>query len=842
MSMSDADAKAAGTPTPERDPVCGMTVIPEKAAGKLDYAGKLYYFCGKSCLEKFKTDPAKYLNAPVKAAGIGHGTMVQLGVSAKPASAATAATLVHSSATGSVTYICPMDPDVSSEKPGPCPKCGMALEPASPIRPVIRTTAKYTCPMHPEVVRDEPGACPKCGMALEPMEANSAAEEENPELRDMTRRFWIGVALTIPVFILAMLADFNIAGLNAAIWVNWVNWILATPVALWCGWPFFQRGWRSIQTWNLNMFTLISLGVGVAYIYSVVATLAPRIFPAGFQSHPGIVGTYFEAAAVITVLVLLGQMLELRARGKTGAAIRELLDLTPKMARRVTDGGRETDVPLANVAVGDRLRVRPGEKIPVDGIVLEGASTVDESMISGEPLPVEKKTGDAVIGGTVNGTGGLFMEAKKIGSETLLAQIINLVSQAQRSRAPIQKLADKVAGIFVPAVVGSAILTFILWAIFGPAPALAYALVNAVAVVMIACPCALGLATPMSIMVGVGRAAKLGVLIKNAEVLERMEKINTIALDKTGTVTEGKPKVVTLEPQEGVTADELLQLAACLERGSEHPLAAAIVKAAEEKHLPMLSSQDFQSLSGKGVTGRVKGRIISIGNTAMMREKNIAIEALDQHVEAMRSDGQTIIYVAADGRLAGIIGIADPIRSGAAAMVKQLKAMGLSLVMVTGDNKTTALAVARQLGIDSVEAGVLPQEKDKVIRRLQSQGLKVAMAGDGINDAPALAQADVGIAMGTGTDVAIASAGVTLLHGDLTGILQARKLSIATMRNIRQNLIWAFGYNILGIPIAAGVLYPFLGILLSPMIAAAAMSFSSVSVITNALRLRKMQI
>ncbi|MGC8625156.1 MAG: copper-transporting P-type ATPase [Phycisphaerae bacterium] len=735
-----------------------------------------------------------------------------------------------------------MDPEVVSSKPRACPKCGMALEPAVPLEIARPKTTKYTCPMDPEIIRDQPGACPKCGMALEPMEVQAAVSEENPELKDMSRRFWIGLMLTAPVFVLSMLANFGFAGLNAATWLNWVNLILATPVVFWCGWPFFVRAWVSIKTWNLNMFTLIGLGVSVAYGYSLAATLAPRLFPRAFQSHPGVVHTYFEAAAVITVLVLLGQMLELRARSKTGSAIRALLDLSPKIARRVAADGTENDVALDQVVAGDMLRVRPGETIPTDGVVREGASSVDESMISGEPIPVEKHAGNSVIGGTVNGAGGLLMQAQKVGSETLLAHIVSLVAQAQRSRAPIQKLADKVAGIFVPTVVGSALLTFIVWSIFGPTPAMAYALVNALAVVMIACPCALGLATPMSIMVGVGRAAQSGVLIKNAEVLERMEKIDTIALDKTGTLTEGKPTVITVQPRNHATTDELLQYAAALEHGSEHPLAAAIIKAAREKHLSLPPVQNFQSCSGKGVTGRVEDRLIYAGNAALMGLHNVAIDLADPAVESLRTQGQTVIYVAVDGQLSGLIGIADPVRPEAVKIVQKLKTLGLSVVMITGDNESTAAAVARQLNIDTVEAGVLPQEKDQVIRRLQSQGRKVAMAGDGINDAPALAQADVGIAMGTGTDVAIASAGVTLLHGDLAGILHARTLSIATMRNIRQNLVWAFGYNIVGIPIAAGILYPFFGILLSPMIAAAAMSFSSVSVITNALRLRKINL
>ena len=832
------DPSSHGTET--IDPVCGMKVAPETARGKWDHRGVTYYFCCQGCLEKFQSDPEKYLNKqPLKP---GTGGLVQLGISKKATTiTATAASPAVPIATAKRKYICPMDPEISSDNPGACPKCGMALE-LDVSSPPARKATRYTCPMDPEIIRDQPGACPKCGMALEPMEVQSMGDPENPELVDMSQRFRIGLALTVPVFILSMLADFNVAHLNASAWVNWVNLVLATPVVFWCGMPFFVRGWGSIKTWHLNMFTLIALGVGVAYVYSFVATLAPQIFPPAFQVHPGLVATYFEAAAVIVVLVLLGQTLELRARGKTGAAIRELLDLSPKHARRISADGNQHDVPLEQIAVGDKLQVRPGERLPVDGIVLEGASTVDESMISGEPIPVLKAAGDKVIGGTVNGTGGLIMEAQKVGADTLLAQIVALVSQAQRSRAAIQRLADKVAGIFVPAVVASAVLTFILWSIFGPAPAMAYALVNAVAVVMIACPCALGLATPMSIMVGVGRAAQSGVLIKNAEVLEVMEKIDTIALDKTGTLTQGHPKVVTLQPQLAVSADDLLQLAASLERGSEHPLAAAIVSAAQEQRIALLPVQEFQSTSGQGVHGKINGRNVAIGNAALMRQLQIAIEPMAQQAEALRSRGQTIMYVAADEKFMGLLGTEDPIRPGAAEMVKRIKSLGLSVVMITGDNEATATVVARRLGIDMVEANTLPQQKAEAVRRLQSQGRKVALAGDGINDAPALAQADVGIAMGTGTDVAIASAGVTLLHGDLAGILQARHISIATMRNIRQNLLWAFGYNILGIPIAAGILYPFFGILLSPMIAAAAMSFSSVSVIANSLRLRKLKL
>ena len=825
------------------DPVCGMKVKPETAAGRYEHGGINYYFCCKSCLGKFRSDPEKYLNK--RLATPGTGALVQLGVSAQAMTSSGAAKLPDGTqppiANTKRRYICPMHPEVTSDQPGACPKCGMALEPDGPASPAGKAM-RYTCPMDPEIIREQPGACPICGMALEPMEVQATSDQENPELVDMSRRFRIGLALTVPVFILSMLADFNVVHLRVAPWINWANLVLSTPVVFWCGRPFFVRAWASIKTWHLNMFTLIGLGVGVAYVYSFIATLVPHIFPPAFQDHPGVVATYFEAAAVIVVLVLLGQTLELRARSKTGAAIRELLDLSPKNARRITADGDQQDVPVEQIAVGDKLQVRPGERLPVDGIVLEGSSTVDESMISGEPVPVLKTAGDKVVGGTVNGTGGLVMEAQKVGADTLLAQIVALVSQAQRSRAAIQSLADKVSGIFVPAVVASAVLTFILWSVFGPAPAMAYALVNAVAVVMIACPCALGLATPMSIMVGVGRAAQAGVLIKNADVLERLEKIDTIALDKTGTLTQGRPKVVMLQPQPGVSADDLLQWAASMERASEHPLAVAIISAAREHHLPLLPVQQFQSISGKGVSAEINGRRVAIGNSALMRQLQITIDSVPQSDEARRSIGQTIMYVAADGKLMGLLGTEDPLRSGAAEMVKLIKSLGLSVVMITGDNQASATAVARRLGIDTVEANTLPQEKAEVVRRLQSQGRKVALAGDGINDAPALAQADVGIAMGTGTDSAIASAGVTLLHGDLAGILQARHVSIATMRNIRQNLLWAFGYNILGIPIAAGILYPWFGILLSPMIAAAAMSFSSVSVIANSLRLRNLKV
>ena len=823
------------------DPVCGMKVQPEKAAGSAVYESVTYYFCGKGCLAKFQANPQRYVAAR---ASVPMACCSAEPLGASPTPRATPA--ARSASQGK--YLCPMDPEVISDTPGACPKCGMALELAAPAAPPARL--QYTCPMDPEIIRDAPGTCPKCGMALEPMAASRSAGAgepvsvgdsprwENPELRDMTRRFWIGLILTIPVVTLGMLADFRVASLDKASWVNGVNLILSTPVALWCGWPFWVRAGRSVRNWNLNMFTLISLGVGVAFAYSVAATLFPGLFPSGFRSQSGVVATYFEAAAAITVLVLLGQVLELKARGKTGAAIRELLDLSPRMARRVDSSGTETDVPLEDVRVGDPLRVRPGEKIPVDAVVLEGASTVDESMISGEPVPVAKGPGDTVIGATINGTGGLLIEAKKVGADTLLAQIVELVAQAQRSRAPIQRLADSVAGIFVPAVVLCAALTFVGWAIFGPAPSLAYALVSAVAVVVIACPCALGLATPMSIMVGVGRAAKAGILIKNAEVLERLEKIDTIALDKTGTLTEGKPRVVALHPLANLDESRLLTLAAALERGSEHPLAASIVRAAQDRRLSLPTASNFQSYSGKGVVGTLQGQTVAIGNTALMMDLKVELGQARQVADALRQQGQTVMFVAVNGVAVGYIGVADPLRPQAPAIIGQLQAQGLRIVMITGDNSVTAQAVARQLGINEVEAQVLPAQKHEVIRRLQAEGRKVAMAGDGINDAPALAQADVGIAMGTGTDVAIASAGVTLLRGELGGLVRARQLSGRVMGNIRQNLWFAFMYNGLGIPIAAGVFYPLLHLRLSPILAAAAMSCSSLSVVTNALRLR----
>jgi Cu+-exporting ATPase len=694
--------------------------------------------------------------------------------------------------------------------------------------------------MHPEIVRGEPGSCPICGMALEPRTI-SAGEEETPELREMTRRFWVSVGLTIPALVVAM-SEFlpgrplqQLA--SARVW-TWFELILATPVVLWGGWPFFVRGWQSIVNRSLNMFTLIGLGVGVAYLYSLVAALAPAIFPAAFRDESGEVAVYFEAAAVITTLVLLGQVLELRARSQTGAAIRALLGLTPKTARLLRDDGSESDLPLEQVQPGFRLRVRPGERIPVDGAVLEGASSVDESMITGEPIPVEKKPGDRVTGATVNGTGSLIMRAERVGADTLLAQIVRMVAEAQRSRAPIQKLADIVAGYFVPAVVGIAALTFIVWALAGPPPRMAHALINAVAVLIIACPCALGLATPMSIMVATGKGATIGVLFRNAEAIEFMRKVDTLVVDKTGTLTEGKPRLVSVQPASGFDEARLLGLAAGLERASEHPLAAAIVGGAEARGIPLASAEGFESVTGKGVKGRVDGAVVLLGNRKLMEDAAIGVEPLAGAAESGRADGQTLMFVAVDGKLAGLIGVADPIKPSTPEAIRQLHRENIRIVMLTGDGRTTAAAVARKLGIDDVIAEVLPADKSDHIKRLQEQGHFVAMAGDGINDAPALAQAQVGIAMGTGTDVAMESAGVTLVKGDLRGIVRARTLSRATMRNIQENLFFAFVYNALGVPIAAGALYPFFGLLLSPMLAAAAMSFSSVSVVGNALRLR----
>jgi P-type Cu+ transporter len=694
----------------------------------------------------------------------------------------------------------------------------------------------YTCPMHPEVRQEGPGSCPICGMALEPEEV-TLEEGPNPELADMRRRFWIGLALTLPVLALEMGAHL-FGALLAPQASNWVQLAFATPVVLWAGWPFFVRGWQSLVRRSLNMFTLIAIGTGVAWLYSVVATLVPAAFPAAFRGHGGAVAVYFEAAAVITVLVLLGQVLELRARERTSGAIKALLGLAPKTARRIDAAGRESDVALEDIYVGDRLRVRPGDKVPLDGEVLEGGSNVDESMVTGEPMPVRKQPGAKVIGGTINGQGAFVMRADKVGRDTMLAQIVQMVAQAQRSRAPIQRLADVVAAWFVPAVIAIAVLAFAAWALFGPPPAMVYALIGAVSVLIIACPCALGLATPMSVMVGVGRGASAGVLIKNAEALERLEKVDTLVVDKTGTLTEGKPRVTAVHPVAGIDEAELLRLAASLERSSEHPLAAAVVAAAEARSLRLSEAADFHSPTGRGVTGKIQGRAVALGNASYLAELGADVSALRTDAEALRRDGATVIFAAIDGRTAGLIAIADPIKETTPAAIRALREEGVRVVMLTGDERATAEAVARSLGIAEVEANVLPEQKGVVVKRLRDEGRVVAMAGDGVNDAPGLAAADVGIAMGTGTDVAIESAGVTLLRGDLQGIVRARKLSRAVMRNIRQNLFFAFVYNAAGVPVAAGVLYPVFGVLLSPIFAAAAMSLSSVSVIANALRLR----
>jgi Cu+-exporting ATPase len=799
------------------DPVCGMTVTPE-SEHHFRYRDTDYYFCCAGCRDKFAADPEHYLNPP------------------EPATAAS------SCCTGEAgVWVCPMCPEVRETQPVPCPSCGMALEPETVPAPATRT--EYTCPMHPEVVQDEPGNCPKCGMALEPR--TIAVEEQNPELIDMSRRLWIGSALALPVFVLAMLADLAPALLPAGLGmpaVQWTEFVLATPVVLWGGWPFLARGWQSVRSWKLNMFTLIGLGVSVAWTYSTVALLFPGIFPAVMQHADGTVAVYFEAAAVITVLVLLGQVLELRARSRTNAAIRMLLGLAPNSARVVQDDGSEQDIPLEQVMPGDTLRVRPGEKVPVDGVVTGGSSAVDESMLTGEPIPVEKTVGEKLVGATLNGTGSLLMRAEKVGADTLLAQIVHMVSEAQRTRAPVQQLADKVAGYFVPTVVMVAVMAFGVWLLWGPEPKLAHAVVNAVAVLIIACPCALGLATPMSIMVGTGKGATLGVLVKHAEALEIMEKVDTLVVDKTGTLTEGKPRLVAVQAASGFTEEEVLLLAASLERASEHPLAEAIVRGAEDRGITLGQTDEFTSVTGKGVTGKVNGRALALGNMKLFEQLEIDTGDLPHQAETARAAGQTVMFVAIDGQAAGMVGVADPVKESSAEAIRDLHAEGVRVVMLTGDSRTTAMAVAGKLNIDRVEAGVLPDRKAEIVRQLQAGGRIVAMAGDGINDAPALAQAHVGIAMGTGTDVAMESAGITLVKGDLRGIVRARRLSRAVMRNIRENLFFAFIYNSLGVPVAAGVLYPVFGLLLSPMLAAAAMSFSSVSVIGNSLRLRKARI
>ena len=757
--------------------MCGMTVDPATAKHHTEHAGHSYFFCSARCREEFTAEPARYV--------------------------------------------------VSSGD-----RRGLVTAPAGEVL--------WTCPMHPQIVRKEPGNCPICGMALEPM-TPAAGEAENPELRDMTRRFWVGVALSLPLLAIAMAEHFNKPALDALIsprLLVWVQLILGTPAVLWCGWPFFQRGWASIISRRLNMFTLIALGTGVAYAYSLIAALAPGIFPASFRDVDGQVPLYFEAAAVIVTLVLLGQVLELRARSQTSSAIRALLDLAPKRARRLREDGSDEDVPLEDVVPGDRLRVRPGEKVPVDGVVLEGRSAVDESMITGEPVPAEKNPGDKVTGATVNTTGSFVMRAERVGSDTLLAQIVAMVAEAQRSRAPIQKLVDTISAWFVPSVVVIALATFVVWSIFGPAPATGFALVNAVAVLIIACPCALGLATPMSIMVGTGRGAHAGVLVKNAEALELMEKIDTLVVDKTGTLTEGKPRLAGVTAIGGVEQDELLQLAASLERGSEHPLAAAIVSGAEARGVKVSPATDFVTVPGKGVTGLVDSRRVVVGNTALLASLGIEPGDLPARADALRREGQGVMLVAIDGQAAGLLAVADPIKESAIGALQALRDERIRVVMLTGDSRTTAAAVGRRLGIDDVVAEVLPDQKASTVKKFQDEHRFVAMAGDGINDAPALAQAQVGIAMGTGADVAMESAAVTLIKGDLQGIVRARRLSRATMRNIRQNLFFAFIFNALAVPIAAGVLYPALGLLLNPMIASAAMSMSSVLVVTNALRLR----
>jgi Cu+-exporting ATPase len=769
-----------------RDPVCGMTVAPDQAAASTQYDGRTFYFCSRHCLEKFRQDPKRYL-----VVNVGHTSMA-----ATPA-------------------------------------------PAAPA-----TGANYTCPMHPEVVRDRPGSCPICGMALEPVVVTADADVD-PELDDMSRRFKVCLALTVPLLLLSMGEMLpGIDRLHSAaggLWV-WVQLALATPVVVWGGLPFFERGWASIVARSLNMFTLIAMGTGTAFLFSVVATFLPGIFPASFRDHHGEVAVYFEPAAVITTLVLLGQVLELRARRQTGSAIKALLGLSPKTARRLGDGGDEEDIPLDQVVHGDRLRIRPGEKVPVDGVVIEGKSTVDEAMITGEPAPVAKGPGDPVIGGTVNGTGSLVMRAERVGAETMLAQIVRMVSEARRTRAPIQRLADRVSAYFVPAVVVTAILTFVIWGIFGPEPRLAHGLVNAVAVLIIACPCALGLATPMSIMVATGRGAAAGVLVKNAEALETLERVDTLVVDKTGTLTEGKPRVVTVISAPGWNESEWLRLASSLEQASEHPLAAAIVQYARELGLSLGRGEAIQSQTGIGIEGHVDGHAVVIGSSAVAKKAEVQSDALAEQAENLRRDGQTVVFVVVDARPAGLLGIADPVKESAPAALSDLKKSGVRVIMVTGDSRTTALAVAGKLDLDEVRAGVLPDQKASEVGRLQSDGRVVAMAGDGINDAPALSQAEVGIAMGTGTDVAMESAGMTLVKGDLRGIVRARRLSQATMGNIRQNLAFAFLYNTLGVPIAAGLLYPFFGILLSPMLASLAMTFSSVSVIVNALRLRRLRL
>ena len=802
--MSDCCHAQADHDNTAKDPVCGMTVVPGEKP-HYDYNGQTFHFCCTRCRERFAGDPESFLNP------------VQDDTPAPPGT----------------RYICPMCPGVESDHPDDCPKCGMALEPAKPPK---RQT-QYTCPMHPEIVEDKPGDCPKCGMALEPTAVSP--DSEDPELQAMQRRFWISLPLAGAVFVLAM-GDM-IPGVDLHAWLGagfgWLQFTLATPVVFYCGGFAFKRAWQSVVNVSPNMWTLIALGVGAAYGFSIVALLLPGVLPAAFAQN-GHTPLYFEAAAVIITLILLGQVMEARARGATSRALSALLDLAPPSAHRLDDDGNETDVALDDLAAGDRLRVRPGEKVPVDGVIVDGRSTLDESMITGEPEPQNKQSGDKVTGGTVNQAGGFVMQAESVGDDTVLSRIVDMVAAAQRSRAPIQGMADKVAGVFVPAVVLAAVIAFAAWALFGPAPALSHALVAAISVLIIACPCALGLATPMSVMVGIGRGAREGVLIRDAEALERMQDVDVLLMDKTGTLTEGAPRVVAIETAGGFDEAELLRLAASLERASEHPLARAICAAASERELSLEQAGDFESITGRGVAGRINGRTVQVGNAALMTHYGIDTTALTTQANERRGSGETVMWIAVDGALAGFVAVADPIKANTRDAVAILHEAGLRLVMLTGDSEATAKAVAAELGIDEVHAGALPEDKHALVEKLQQQGHRVAMAGDGVNDAPALAQADVGIAMGTGTDIAMESAPITLVKGDLRGIAKAQRLLAQSMRNIRQNLFFAFAYNGIGVPIAAGVLYPLLGTLLSPMLAAAAMSLSSVSVITNALRLR----
>ena len=817
------------------DPVCGMRIDPATAAGKSVYRGETIYFCNPNCKKKFDANPAAFMKDGKPEVAPPDPKLVTDPVCGMRIDPATAAG--KSVYQGETIYFCSAG---CKKKFDTNPEAFMKGAKPEPVSAPAGTM--YTCPMHPEVRQIGPGSCPKCGMALEP-ETITLEEEDTSELDAMTRRFWVCAVLTVPLVAFAMLRHLtDIFDHQVIQWAPWIELALATPVVLWGGWPFFERAWSSIVTRYLNMFTLIGIGVAVAFLYSLVATLAPGLFPPSFRDAHGHVGVYYEAAAAIVTLVLLGQVMELRARSRTGAAIRALLGLAPKTARRVDDKGGETDVPLSEVHPGDRLRIRPGEKVPVDGVVVEGSSNVDESMVTGEPVPVAKQAGDPVIGATINTTGSLLMRAERVGADTLLAQIVAMVAQAQRSRAPIQRLADTVSAWFVPIVIIAAGVTFGVWAYAGPEPRLVYAIVNAVAVLIIACPCALGLATPMSVMVAAGKGATAGVLFRNAEAIEVLRKVDTLIVDKTGTLTVGKPMLASVIAVEGADENEMLRLAASIERASEHPLAAAIVAGAEQRGLTIPGAQHFESVTGKGVYGAAEGRRVALGNKAMLDELRVDVSNLVAFAESLRNSGQTVMFVVIDGNPVGLLGVADPIKETSAEAIRDLRAEGLRVVMITGDSATTAKAVAAKLGIDDVLAEVLPDQKAAAVKRLQSEKRVVAMAGDGINDAPALAQADVGIAMGTGTDVAMESAEVTLVKGDLRGIVRARRLSNATMRNIRQNLFFAFVYNALGVPIAAGVLYPVFGLLLSPMIAAAAMSFSSVSVIANALRLRNTKI